>query len=206
MLNIQSLNILGFACEVSLKTGISPEPALLGFLRDGPMHGYDLHKQVITQLGPVWHLGLSQMYAILKEYEMRGWLESIMLPQAGRPARKNLRLTPAGERAFQEWMNQTAHGLREFRVDFLARLYFARAAGRPALRAFLVNQTRATRRELEALRRSQPASEFAAAVTGFRIAQLQTICDWLTVLRADDRPLRSFPARRVRQPKTVPPR
>src|SRR6188474_983544 len=110
---------------------ISPEPALLGFLQQGPLHGYDLHKQVVANLGAVWHLGQSQMYAILKEYETRGWIKTVLVPQNGRPARKMLQLTPAGKRAFDSWMNQTAHGLREFRVDFFARLYFARAAGRP---------------------------------------------------------------------------
>src|SRR2546423_2333294 len=117
---------------------IAPEPALLGLLQDGPLHGYALHKQVVSNLGAVWRLGLSQMYAILKEYETRGWIKTIVTaPQNGRPARKMLKLTPQGKRAFEAWMKQSAHGLREFRVDFFARLYFARAGGHATLRAFL---------------------------------------------------------------------
>ena len=96
---------------------ISPEPALLGFLQQGPLHGYDLYKQVVANLGAVWRLGQSQMYAILKEYEARGWIKTIVMPQNGRPARKMLQLTPAGKRAFDSWMNRAAHGLREFRVE-----------------------------------------------------------------------------------------
>ncbi len=163
-----------------MKTKISPEPALLGFLRDGPLHGYDLHKQVTLQLGPVWRLGLSQMYAILKEYEARGWLKTIMLAQNGRPPRKMLKLTPAGQRAFDAWMQQSARGLREFRVDFFARLYFARAAGRPTLRQFLKQQIQATTAERDSLLPANKTSEFGDVVRSFRLMQLETILQWLT--------------------------
>lgn len=169
-----------------MKANISPEPALLGFLRDGPLHGYDLHKQVTQQLGPVWHLGMSQMYAILKEYEKRGWIKTIVVAQDGRPARKMLKLTPAGRRAFDAWLAQSARGLREFRVDFFARLYFARAAGRPALRQFLQQQIAATTQEREALQRNTNASEFGNVVRSFRVAQLDTILDWLENYRAEN--------------------
>ena len=162
-----------------MKANISPEPALLGFLKANPLHGYDLHKQVVAQLGPVWHLGLSQMYAILKEYEARGWITTVVTPQAGRPARKMLKLTPQGRRAFDAWMTQSARGLREFRVDFFARLYFARAAGRPALREFLKHQLAETQRERRALLDNKSASDFAGVVRDFRLAQLETIIEWL---------------------------
>ena len=152
-----------------MKAIISPEPALLGFLRAGPLHGYDLHKQVVTQLGPVWHLGMSQMYAILKEYAARGWIQTLVIPQNGRPPRKMLQLTPAGRRAFNAWMAQAARGLREFRVDFFARLYFAREAGRPALREFLDHQLDETRRERIALQHAKTNSDYAALVRDFRI-------------------------------------
>ncbi len=162
-----------------MKSNISPEPALLGFLQDGPLHGYDLHKQVVADLGAVWRLGMSQMYALLKEYETRGWIKTITTAQTGRPARKLLKLTPQGQRAFDAWMKQSARGLREFRVDFFARLYFARAAGRPALRAFLTHQIAATQQEYAALQTSNASSEFAASVSDFRRAQLQAILQWL---------------------------
>lgn len=168
-----------------MKSTISPEPALLGFLREGPLHGYDLHKQVNANLGAVWRIGLSQMYALLKEYETRGWIKTIIRPQNGRPPRKMLQLTPAGKRAFDTWMRQAAHGLREFRVDFFARLYFARAAGRPALRAFLDQQIQVTRQEYDKLERSEPASEFAGVVSHFRLAQLEAILGWLAEYEAE---------------------
>jgi DNA-binding PadR family transcriptional regulator len=168
-----------------MKSQISPEPALLGFLQEGPLHGYDLHKQVVANLGAVWRLGQSQMYAILKDFEAEGWLKTVSVPQSGRPARKMLELTPAGKRAFDAWMNQTAHGLREFRVDFFARLFFARAAGRPALQTFLTQQLRTTRTEYDSLNHAGTASEFGEVVSGFRRAQLEAMMEWLDAYLAD---------------------
>lgn len=151
------------------------------------MHGYDLHKQLAANLGAVWHLGLSQMYAILKEYETSGWLETIVAPQNARPARKMLNLTPAGKRAFDAWMKQSARGMREFRVDFFARLYFARAAGRLALRQFLTHQIAATRQELSFLEDTEPASAFADDVRSFRRTQLGATLKWLAAYQAEAR-------------------
>jgi DNA-binding PadR family transcriptional regulator len=178
-----------------MKSQISPEPALLGFLQAGPLHGYDLHKQVVANLGAVWRLGQSQMYAILKEYEGKGFIKTVAVPQNGRPARKMLELTPAGKRAFEAWMNETAHGLREFRVDFFARLYFARAAGRPALQAFLTQQLRTTQAEYDSLARTEAITEFGEVVSGFRRAQLETILEWLAAYQAEPK------KKPTRQPK-----
>jgi len=162
-----------------MKSTISPEPALLGFLRDAPLHGYDLHKQVNANLGAVWRLGLSQMYAILKDYEARGWIKTVITSQTSRPARKMMKLTPQGQRAFDAWMSRSARGVREFRVDFFARLYFARAAGRPALRAFLTRQLDATRAEYAELEKAEPLSDFDEIVRSFRRTQLETMMEWL---------------------------
>lgn len=161
------------------------------------MHGYDLHKQVVSNLGAVWRLGLSQMYAILKDYESRGWIKTVVEPQAGRPPRKMLRLTPEGRHAFDAWMQRSAHGLREMRVDFFARLYFARAAGTPALRAFLAQQIAFTRQEYRALQQVTPESEFADVVVNFRRAQLESILVWLEA-QAQEAQDKSISTRRMR--------
>lgn len=168
-----------------MKATISPEPALLGFLRDAPMHGYDLHKLVNANLGAVWRLGLSQLYAILKDYEDRGWITTIVETQVGRPPRKILKLTPEGKRAFDAWMKQSAHGVREFRVDFFARLYFARAAGNAALRTYLARQRKVTETEYINLQSHKALSDFDEVVRSFRRTQLETIMNWLDAYQAE---------------------
>lgn len=172
-----------------MRTTISPEPALLGFLRTGPVHGYELYKRVTDELSPVWRLGLSQMYAIVNDYAERGWIRIHVKEQTLRPSKKVLELTPAGRRAFEEWLARPAHGLREFRVDFFARLYFATSYGRGETNRLIRQQISESRRELERLEQGMhsprnPENEFRLAVRDFRIEQLRAALDWLETNRS----------------------
>lgn len=167
-----------------MRARISPEPALLGFLLDGPMHGYDLYKQVNQQLGAVWRLGMSQMYAIFNLYAAQGWLRTRTQAQGARPSKKIMELTPAGRKAFEAWLDQPARGLREFRIDFFLRLYFARAAGVGPTKRLIERQIAASQKELETLRSWETASsdvedDFNRLTRSFRIQQLTTILKWL---------------------------
>lgn len=185
---------------LSMRVRISPEPALLGFLLDGPLHGYDLYKQVHQQLGVVWTLGMSQMYAIFNSYAAQGWLRTHTQAQGARPSKKVLELTPAGHRAFDAWLDQPARGLREFRIDFFLRLYFARAAGVAAAKRLIARQISASQKELEALRAREIAAkdgedDLNRLARSFRIQQLTTILKWLETNRADL--VRSNSARRM---------
>lgn len=193
-----------------MKTTISPEPALLGFLVPGPLHGYDLYKQVTRQLGAVWHLGLSQLYAIVNEYSARGWIQTRVELQGKRPPKKILELTPAGRAAFDEWLGQSAHGLREFRVDFFARLYFARTAGRKELNRLLKQQRAASERELEKLKQADltddgPDDDFGAMVRHFRIEQLKSILKWLELHHSDLVPEQTRANRHAPKNRSAPP-
>ncbi len=192
-----------------MKTTISPEPALLGFLRSGPVHGYELYKRVTVELAPVWHLGLSQMYAILNEYAERGWIQTHVEAQGLRPSKKILELTPAGREAFDSWMAQPARGLREFRVDFFARLYFARAIGSAKMGHLMDRQIAECRRELKKLQarrpgQQNPEDEFRQAVRQFRVEQLRAALHWLENNRDQLSPLRTTrPANPLSTPRAV---
>ena len=106
---------------------LSPEFAVLGLLYGGPMHGYDLHHKLVTDLGQVWHLSQSQAYAILKRLEMHGEIKSEIVAQEKLPARQLLSLTSGGRRHFSSWLQTPAGGsIRAIRMEFLTRLYFTR--------------------------------------------------------------------------------
>jgi DNA-binding PadR family transcriptional regulator len=162
---------------------IAPEPALLGFLLDGPMHGYDLYKQVNSQLGLTWHIGMSQMYAVVKSFSTRGWIRTKFQSQELRPSKKMLEITPAGRAAFEDWLNQPARGLREFRVDFFLRLYFARTQGPSAASSLVNRQIAAAQTELDNLNTRRVAaraeSELFQLTREFRITQMKMILKWL---------------------------
>ncbi|MGD2207106.1 MAG: PadR family transcriptional regulator, partial [Anaerolineae bacterium] len=79
---------------------ISPQPILLGLLMSKPSHGYELHQEFSRELGRVWRIGLSQLYAQLKQMAESGLVTVETELQANRPSRKVYHLTSQGKRAF----------------------------------------------------------------------------------------------------------
>jgi DNA-binding PadR family transcriptional regulator len=164
---------------------LTTEHALLGFLRQEPIHGYEIYQRLSDPagLGLVWRLKQSQLYALLAKLEERGYITATLEPQQARPPRKVFQLTQAGRDAFLDWVQTpVAHG-RQLRLDFLAKLYFARRET-PKVAAQLIERQRATCRQwlaeqqsqAEEVRDSQP---YDWLVHQFRLGQIQAMLDWL---------------------------
>ena len=168
-----------------IKTPLTMEHVLLGFLRQRPMHAYEIH-QTLTQvkaLGLVWRVKQSQLYAHITRLEDEGYVTGTLEPQPARPARKVLRLTPAGEAAFDTWVSTpVVHG-REFRMEFLAKLFFASQIANPTLETLIEGQRHASAALIERLGASvaalAPERRFDRLVLRFRIGQLEASIDWL---------------------------
>ena len=105
-----------------VKTPLTMEYALLGFLQEEPMHAYEMHHQLHSAeaLGLVWRIKQSQLYALLARLEEVGYLTTVTAPQETRPARKMLYLTEAGRAAFEEWRETPVYHGRELRQADLA--------------------------------------------------------------------------------------
>ena len=103
--------------EYVIKSNISPEFALLGFLVTESSHGYDLHQKFQAELGNVWHLSQSQAYATLKRLGTRGDISSQLVEQDKLPARQILDITPSGKHRFEEWLLAAGHNARAIRLD-----------------------------------------------------------------------------------------
>jgi len=91
--------------------------AVLGLLRRGPRHGYDLKRQ-LTELGFL-RVSFGALYPALRRLERRGWIEA-MRP-AGR--RKAYRLTDAGGAALDDLLLDDREEAEEDR-RFAMRLAF----------------------------------------------------------------------------------
>ncbi len=170
------------------------EHALLGFLRHQPMHAYEIHQKLaqLNDLGRVWRLKQSQVYALLGRLEEAGYLTTTTEVQGARPPRKMMSLTPAGQAAFARWQSTpVAHG-RDFRLEFLAKLYFADESG-PETVASLISEQRATSlawlSELQAQASALPNDRrYDWLVLQFRINQIEAILTWLDTCARTLRP------------------
>lgn len=103
------------------------ELALLGYLYQQPLHGYQLYQMLSnsTGLGLVWRLKQSQLYALLGNLETGGLVKSTIQHQDVYPPRKVYELTQSGREAFMEWVQSPIDTPRQIRQEFLAKLYFA---------------------------------------------------------------------------------
>jgi DNA-binding PadR family transcriptional regulator len=161
------------------------EYALLGFLREEPLHGYEIHRRLSEPagLGLVWRLKQSQLYALLARLEDEAYVTASLEPQHSRPARKIFELTELGRDTFLKWVESPVTRGRDIRLHFLVKLYFAGREG-PEVAARLIEQQRlACRRWLVDHRvgseSAQRAHPYAWLVHRFRTGQLEAMLDWL---------------------------
>ncbi|MFR9797517.1 PadR family transcriptional regulator [Streptomyces sp. MS06] len=113
---------------MSRRSGIL-EFAVLGLLRESPMHGYELRKRLNTSLGVFRAFSYGTLYPCLKTLVANGWLieEQGNVPDAapltGRRAKIVYRLTAEGKEHFEELLSQTGPDAYEDE-HFAARFAF----------------------------------------------------------------------------------
>ena len=167
------------------KQPFTVEHSLLGLLSQQPMHPYELHQRLLQNeaLGAVWHVKQAHLYAILRRFEEHGYLESVTEPRGTRPPRKVLSLTAAGDAAFRRWLSEpVAHG-RDFRLEFLAKLFFAQEQGASAVQSLVAQQRYACQERLATFEAqlTDLGSErpYEHLVLEFRRGQLAATLAWL---------------------------
>jgi len=163
---------------------LSPEMTLLGLLYQAPGYGYKLHRQVIADLGQVWHLSQSQAYAILKRLEAQGEISMEELPQEKLPTRQLLQMTPHGRSHFLDWLDSPSGGSsRAIRLEFVTRLYFLHLYMPEKIsQAFDRQRTEAESHLLQLKKTLTGLPEeqiYNRMSVDLRIEQLQAVLDWL---------------------------
>jgi DNA-binding PadR family transcriptional regulator len=98
---------------VSRRSGVL-EFAVLGLLRESPMHGYELRKRLNTSLGVFRAFSYGSLYPCLKSLVRQGLIaedtggaDGNRAPLTGRRARIVYRLTAEGKEHFEELLAQT---------------------------------------------------------------------------------------------------
>lgn len=98
------------------------EILLLSSLRKGPMHGYELKRQV--QRPTFTPLGNSSLYPMLRRFEQSGAVTQELEKQDGRPARKVYTITDAGREEFRELIATLPPDVAANEEEFLVRVGF----------------------------------------------------------------------------------
>ncbi len=163
---------------------LTPDETLLGLLAAQARHGYQLIDcfRDPGQLGNVWSLSTSQIYAVLKRLDAQGLISGNTVASADSPPRTEYRLTEAGARRLEAWLTelQPSASVRYVRVEFLSRLYIARLLNLPTQE--LVRAQKDSCRERRAARvidRDCAAPGVGRLALELEIAQLDAILDWI---------------------------
>jgi len=173
-----------------LRQPLTVEHALLGFLHERPMHGYEIHQHLagLAGLGLVWQVKQSHLYAMLDKLESDGYIAGRQQAQEARPPRRVFHLTTAGRKAFRDWLSRPVSHGRELRLEFMAKLFFARRAGPAWVEGLIARQREECadwRAKLLAQAAASPGKDtFEWLVFQFRVRQVESMLGWLDLCAA----------------------
>jgi DNA-binding PadR family transcriptional regulator len=101
------------------------ELAILGLLKEQPMHGYQLSRELGESLGGFWRVSYGSLYPSLRRLEREGAVESVPSDEERGGRRKNVyRVTEKGEKLFFELLQETPHDNSTEDTRFRVRLAF----------------------------------------------------------------------------------
>jgi DNA-binding PadR family transcriptional regulator len=175
------------------------EVAVLGLLKERPMHGYQLSRELSDAHGPFWRVSYGSLYPTLRRLEREGAIEAASEGEPDAPGKNRqkgsrrktvYRITEAGERMFLDLLQEAPQEGQAEDARFRVRLAFFRYLP-PEARIRLMERRRGTLEQRlaamdDAIRTGtnddyrRAVLEHSRAVTGSDIA-------WLTGLIQTER-------------------
>ncbi len=144
---------------------MSLEYAVLGFLSYQPMSGYDLKKYFDQSVGHFWSATQSHIYKALDSLEKKSWAEVEVIPQKGKPSRREYRLTKKGGAELLHWL-KTPLPLEPVREPWLIQVFFAHNLLNEDLTKLFADRAAEIRARLENYRESQEVIDRNGARAG----------------------------------------
>jgi PadR family transcriptional regulator, regulatory protein AphA len=164
----------------------TPDETILGLIALHRCHGYELIDSFgdPAQLGRIWKMSTSQIYAVLKRLERQSLITGQRIDSENAPPRTEYHLTAAGLSRLEDWLHEPmpSPSIRRVRVEFLSRIYVARQLGRPVT-PIIAAQRAACNNEFSRLKQ-QYGAEDRQDSTGtlaleLMIAQTDAVLRWL---------------------------
>ncbi len=153
----------------------------------GPRHPYELFQVFDAELGRVWRLGRSHLYAHLTRLTDRGLVAVRTEAPTRRPARNVCSITPEGEAVFQEWAETPSRHVRHIRLELLARLYFHKRLGLPGLDGLVERQKTILEERIASVKSAmrETGDAYWKLVLGFRLQEMKAIFVWLDTCKEE---------------------
>jgi DNA-binding PadR family transcriptional regulator len=157
------------------------EYVVLGSLMSGTRHGYEIMQFLGFALEATWRLSTSQLYVLLKRLEEDGFLESFPESQGTRPPKRVFNLTGEGRKAFLEWLSTPVEHVRDFRMEFLCKMFFFDSLSLAGAHDLVDAQIQVLEKLLDRIqmRPDKDESEFMKLVYGFKARNVESLLSWL---------------------------
>jgi DNA-binding PadR family transcriptional regulator len=158
------------------------EGVLLGLLAEGERSGYDLLKRAEASVAHMWVPAKSQLYAVLPRLVDAGLARRRAVRKSGRPDKQVYRLTAAGRRSVQAWLE---HAQPRTWDEVLLKAFFADLVPREALLRQLEEQRKVQLAQLEeyhAIERkiaTDPSRKHGYLTLRFGLALMPARLQWL---------------------------
>ena len=145
---------------------------ILGFLDDGPLHGYELRRRIVELDGPGSHLSDGALYPALARLEKAGYLVRTEEPGGRGRMRRRVEITTAGRERLHALLRHPDEAAMTSMPRFLTVLAFLSHLPSAAERQAVL------RRRLAILQAPSPAFFYDTDGTPRRAAREPAWCAW----------------------------
>lgn len=121
--------------------------AILGFLDFRPMSGYDLKKYFDQSIAHFWSATKSHIYQALEKLEQDGFVVSHIIPQEGKPNRREYQITETGRAELRRWLTSPLPP-GQLREGWLIQVFFSHQSTNEEIAALLEARMQAIRERL----------------------------------------------------------
>jgi DNA-binding PadR family transcriptional regulator len=168
------------------------ELAVLGLLKERPMHGYQLSRELSESLGGLWRVSYGSLYPTLRRLERDAAIESEAGDERGARRKKVYRITSKGEEMFLELLQESPVDTQAEDARFRMRLAFFRYLAPETRIRLLERRRQALQRRLstigESLRSGRGASDdYGHALIEHTRTVTESDISWLEGLIAAER-------------------
>ena len=168
------------------------ELAILGFLKQQPMHGYQLSRELGASLGGFWRVSYASLYPTLRRLEREGLVARVPGGTPGGRRKTVYRITDQGEAAFLDLLQETPADTSTEDARFRVRLAFFRYLP-PETRIRLLERRRGFLAErLDAIDESlrsqrEAADDYTLAVMEHGRTATESDIEWIDDLITNER-------------------
>lgn len=125
--------------------------AILGFLEFRPLTGYDLKKYFDQSIAHFWSATKSHIYQALEKLEKDGLVTSQIIPQEGKPNRREYQITDTGRSELRHWLTSPLPP-GQLREGWLIQVFFSHKSSNEEIVTLLEARRKAISERLDIYR------------------------------------------------------